>query len=355
MTLEEIRSVLQPWDESRALSQSFEADGTQFSIAALTRQGTQVTLWMVQLDAACEDELEEYEDDEPLAWDEACPASNRDQLLERLDGALPDLPARNLNKIRLGGREYVIPRSQQWRAQEDQWETVLELSNLLRTGWEPGALGKVNVRQLFLSRYELQGSFDSLPLGKVQELHANDKLDEELLPADISLPVDSPSQPQAVSLPEGKTAWIIRAEWFDPWKHLENTLSHPRTRARFTPEEIAEMRPALEADMEECCPRGQALPVVIYEAPEEVSLYFYEDSWLDKPAPQPGGSSSAYGVVGLMKGHKRLGEHDLPLKAVTLMEAPLPPQDTPALSLSLMRWTCRRPQDPIVLDPTQVG
>ena len=197
-----------------------------------------------------------------------------------------------------------------------------------------------------MSKYDLQGDFVTLPPDDTIILMPQDKFDEVKFSCDYTLLFDMENGPQPISPVDGKTAWLIRVEWFDPWKHLEDTLSHPKITKQFTPKELEQHRSRLEEEYTDFCPHGMALPVVIYEADQDVSLYFYERSWLNAP---PKSNSSAFAVMGLFKGENRIGPHGLPLHGVALSELALNPRETKQLSFGMAKWTCRRPQPALQL------
>ncbi len=332
MTLAQICENLHPWDECRIVNKETK----ELSIVALTRYKKTATLWLIQHDPSYLERVTEAGEQTPSA----CPATNRERLLRR-PGVNPHLPVNGLNTVRLGETEYHIAGSTEIPIRSEDWETVLTLADFLQAGWTPGALLHANTENLFLSKYDLRGDFATLPPDGTITLLPHDKLDEVKFSCNYTLLFDRDKEPQSVSLADGKTAWILRMEWFDPWKHLEDVLSHPKITEQFTPKEIEQHRCLMEKEYVGFCPCGMAMPVVIYEADQDVSLYFYECSWLDAP---PKSNSSVFAVMGLFKGEDRVGPHGLPLHGVVLSELALDPRETGELSLGMVKWTCRHPQ-----------
>ncbi len=337
MTLAQICENLHPWDECRIINK----EAAELSVIALTRCGKAAALWLIQHDPSYLERVEEAEERSPYSN----LATNRERLLYQ-PGVSPYLPVDGLSAVQVGETKYHITGSTEIPVRSEDWETVLRLSDFLRAGWMPGALLHSNMETLFLSKYDLQGDFVALPSDDTIILMPQDKLDEVKFSCDYTLLFDTENELQPISPVNGKTAWLIRAEWFDPWKHLEDTLSHPQITKQFTPKELEQHRCRIEEEYAGFCPRGMALPVVIYEADQDVSLYFYERSWLNAP---PKSNSSAFAVIGLFKGEKRVGPHGLPLHGVTLSELALNPRETKQLSFGMAKWICCRPQPALPL------
>lgn len=349
MTLEQMRTWLHAgdeWDECRVLNCEYEEGESQCSVAALTREGKEVSLWFVQHDDTYlgrrEDAEYEAECNPPAA-----PVTNRDHLLlpSPVD---PVFPLEHLKTVRLDEREYQIRESTGSGIAETDWTgTIRTLFALLRAGWTPDVLSEFSMDGMFLYRAKLEGDFDALPTGLELVLLPNDRQDQEVIPLDCVLSFEKDPPPQPLPLPDGQTGWIVRGDWFDVWKHLEETFAHPKIKAQFTPEQLEQRRRMVEAEFDEVCPRGMSMPVVYYEAPENVTLNFYAAQWLDSPIRRSG-SSSCFGVTGLTS-KDDTGPHGLPLRASLLFQMPCVPQDIPDLPLGLMAWHRSRPQPPIVL------
>ena len=333
MTLAQICENLRPWAECRIINKETE----RLSVIALTRCENTAALWLIQHDPSYLERVEDNEEQAPYA----SLSTNRERLLQQ-PGVRPHLLVDGLNAVQVGETKYRITGSTGIPIRSESWETVLLLADFLREGWNPGALLHANAETLFLSKYDLQGDFAALPPDNTIILTPNDKLDEVKFPCDYTLSFNNmETEPQSISPADGKTAWLLRLEWFDPWKHLEDTLSHYKSAKQFTPEELERHRRSIEETYANFCPRGMALPVVIYEAEQEVSMYFYERGWLNAP---PKSNSAAFSVMGLFKGEDRVGPHGLPLHGAVLSELALDPRETKELSFGMAKWLCRRPQ-----------
>jgi len=345
MTLEQIRSQLQAWDECRIINRT--ADNGQLAAAALTRRGKTVTLWLVRHDETYLEMLNEAEL-QAIHHSHVSHPTNRERLLNNNSALKSRIPIENLRAILLGKQEYPITSASQGQVHSDNLNIILAISELLREGWEPGEMAQINMESLFLSEHELRGEFEALPPEDTLTLLPNEIQDEEMIPIDCTLSFDTNNvQPHTLDIPNGKYAWIVGTEWFDPWKHLEETLSHPKIKEQFTAEELEQRRSEIEKCYSKFCPRGNAMPVVVYESEQDISLYFYDNCWLDKQSVMSG---STFAVLGLHKGEDRIGPHGLPLHAATLTELALDCKTTRKLSLGMMRLIRHYPQPPVVMD-----
>lgn len=343
MLLQELRRYTFPFDECRILNRQKRAGDRLVATAALARRGEEVCLYLLQNDPTYRERLEEAELLD-LSDPRPAPATHREELFQR-QGVEADLLVESLDAVALGGAAYEISGGETGGVVGQDWESLLLLSALLRAGWDMGGLGDCDTEELFLARYDLRGAFSAIPDAEGPlTLTPGRKTVSGLAAVEVALPLGG-CAPIPLDLPDGPAVTLLGAEQFDPWRHLEEVFSHPKTLERFTPEELAEHRERSEKTYEEICPRGMAFPVVSYEAEGDVSIQCYPSSWLDSPLRRSANST----VTFLARGDDALGPHGLPVKRAVLSEAPVPLGDTAPLAIGAVRWHRSLSAEPLIL------
>ena len=347
MLLGELRQYALPFDECRILNRQVQVGDCPVAAAAVTRRGSQVQLILLQYDPTWQERKEAAE---RLDWEDPQPAprTHREELFQR-EAVEAALPVENLEAVSFGSASYPLSGGQTGEVEQD-WEALLLLAALLRAGWDMGALADCPTEGMFLSRYDWWEAFDAIPDTEGPLTLVPAQRDVSGLEAvDLTVPLGD-CDPISLELPDGPAVYVTGASLHDPWKQLEETFSHPKILAQFTPEELAKRRADLENLWTERCPRGMAYPVVCYEAEKDVSIQCYEGSWLDAPVPRPeSGICNGYAYI-LMDRDAPLGPHRLPVKQAVLPEVTAPLESTKPIQIGAVRWYKREARKPLTLE-----
>ena len=347
MLLGELRQYALPFDECRILNRQVQVGDCPVAAAAVTRRGSQVQLILLQYDPTWQERKEAAE---RLDWEDPQPAprTHREELFQR-EAVEAALPVENLEAVSFGSASYPLSGGQTGEVEQD-WEALLLLAALLRAGWDMGALADCPTEGMFLSRYDWREAFDAIPdtEGPLTLVPAQRNL-SGLEAVDLTVPLGD-CDPISLELPDGPAVYVTGASLHDPWKQLEETFSHPKILAQFTPEELAKRRADLENLWTERCPRGMAYPVVCYEAERDVSIQCYAKSWLDEPLPQPENGIQNGFCVMLWDRDAPLGPHGWPMKQAVLSDVPVPLESREAIQVGAVRWHRRESVAPLVLE-----
>ena len=346
MLLGELKQFALPFDECRILNRQVRAGDCPVAAAAVTRRGHQVQLILLQYDPTWEERKEAAEQ---LDWEDPQPAprTHREELFQR-PAVEAALPVESLEAVSFGGAAYPLSGGQTGEVEQD-WEALLLLAALLRAGWDPGALADCPTEGMFLSRYDWREAFAAIPdLEGPLTLMPGRRDISGLEAVDLTVPLGDCS-PISLDLPDGPAVTVTGASLHDPWKQLEETFSHPKILAQFTPEELARRRADLEKLWTERCPRGMAYPVVCYEAEEPVSIQCYAKAWLDAPLPSTL-HQDGFGVMLLAGRDERTsGPRGWPMKYAVLSEVPVPLESRDPIQVGAVRWHRRVDAAPLVL------
>ena len=289
---------------------------------------------------------------EQLDWEDPQPAprTHREELFQR-EAVEAALPVENLEAVSFGSASYPLSGGQTGEVEQD-WEALLLLAALLRAGWDMGALADCPTEGMFLSRYDWREAFDAIPDTEGPLTLVPAQRDVSGLEAvDLTVPLGD-CDPISLELPDGPAVYVTGAALHDPWKQLEETFSHPKILAQFTPEELAKRRADLENLWTERCPRGMAYPVVCYEAEKDVSIQCYEGPWLDAPVPRPksGVQTGFTMILRTPREEQTYGPHGLPIKQTALSEMPVPLGRTEPIQIGAVRWHKREAAAPLTLE-----
>ncbi len=222
-------------------------------------------------------------------------------------------------------------------------------AEFLRLGWDPTGIDYQNIDNLFFTRVEFAGEFDSIPnLEENPMMKFITRLEHTsyLVEQPVTLLVGAQYQDKLWfrDLQSGEKHWvqINRVYLCDLWADMLKNFDDPHLKEQFTPEELNERKADFESRFSEICPRGMRFPVIEYECEEGLMLQFYSKTWLDA---EPEFKSSSMGFI--IRSDEKSGILGFPLKAALIQE-PMP-ENTDSIESELFWYNkCEKSDDVII-------
>lgn len=346
MNLVQLLDAHTQWDELAVIGRGKDEGEAVSELVGMTRKGGEVRLYALQFDGAAR-EAQLRAEEERLCHPPRRKRGTRRDDLENWEPA-PHFPFGRLNSIRIGSRSFEITGGSQSLAVQEDWEKLVLLSEFLRCGYRPcETLACRELSDLTLTEYELRGVHRRLPRIGNRPLAVTAAPDSRThcCRKRLRLAVGQGSARPYVltdASSGSRCRFYIESLFLsDPWEETEKVFRDPRFLERMDAQGMEELKQRYFGMLSGFCPKGMFLPVVEYEAEDEVSLEFYQTEWLNTPH-DPSSGEGASGMIFLMKPQHSEGRHGLPLKAAAV-HSPVP-GETGVLNLEVLRWHERSEQ-----------
>lgn len=345
MNIKYLQDLLSRIDEIKVIGKSKKIKGVICNIAGLVRYGSKLRLIILEYDEQYSEKLEEREIAE-ICGDIQIPETNRTILKSREE---PTQPFRFIEEVILGDNKLRVNGTESRRLSVQDGESILFLSELLRSGWRPEGIEYQNIDMLFLTSIELDGDFDKIPNfdnnNQIRFIVGWDT-STYLLEKPITLLVGGEYTDKLwfKNKDTSKEYWaqINRVYLMDMWDEMEKTFSNPKLLEHMTKEEIPKAKKDFEEKFLQICPKGMYYPVVEYESEEDISLQFYTKQYLDSlPANNNGG------IGFIIRPEKSTGILGEKLK-VAIIQEPVP-ANTTTIEAELFQYSKTSKVDDIII------
>lgn len=311
------------FDEIFKIGREFELDGKKAVVLALTRKGTEISLWILGQKRKSEDDKEQLKRIQKKRQQKTL--TKKEELTEHFlmsaESGTEFLHA--IRELFLQGKPYKLGSSTSGGLTESDPMQLLTLWNLLEAGTMIGELEETDWNELVLVQLNFQKELKRLPLKKTQEFSMKFLLGgiqrRELFSKKMTLPINQ-SLNRAVQLTDPKTGekiccYISRIELYDPCSkeelaRFEDPTYQKKALKHITPEQLQEMKQQYYESIRLICPDGMCLPVIEYES-EKWQFEFHNSEYLkEKINPSVQGASS---VFFLMHPEQSQGCHGWPM------------------------------------------
>ncbi|WP_313341026.1 hypothetical protein [Sedimentibacter sp.] len=318
MNINYLQKLLSRIDEIKIIGKNAEIDGVVCNVAALVRYGAELRLVILEYDEYFQDLIEEMEMYEPCEASPA-PATNRMRMKKR-DKIKEIQPFKALKSIYIGDSEFEVRGWENRRLDIKDGESILFLSELLRSGWSAEGIDYQNIDMMFLNSIELVGDFDKIPDFEDTSLHF--VMGKDIVTYVVELPVNLAVNGEYPVIwfknkETGEENWaqINRVYLMDMWNEMGKTFSEPKLLEQMTKDQIDKAKRDFEEKFIDICPRGMCYPVVEYECEEYFSLQFYTKNYLESIPVHKNGSMGF-----TMSTEKPTGILGMKLKAAIIQE-----------------------------------
>lgn len=345
MNIKYLQKLLSRIDEIKIIGKTAEINGIVCNVAGVVRYGMQLRLIILEYNEQFRQQIEEREISEICEVRQA-PETNRIRMKSR-DKVFN--PFMSIKTVSIGDIEFEVSGSEGQRLNVQDGESILLLSELLRSGWNPDGIDYQNIDMLFLTSIELVGEFTKIPdfendslLHFVMRRDSVSYLVEK--PVTFTVNGEYPEKLWFKNEETGEEHWaqINRVYLNDMWAEIDKSFSNPKRLEQMTEEQIAYVRKDFEEKFLESCPKGKCYPIVEYECEECISLEFYTKKFLEsKPVHKNSGMGFIVGA------DKPTGVLGMKLRAAIIQE---PVEvDTTRIEAELFQYNKTITPDDIIL------
>lgn len=347
MNLQNLQKLISRPMEIKIIGKTTEIKGVIYHVMGIVRYDSRIRLLALQYD---EDFVRRVEEAEIAELDglRGRVQTNRESLTgNRKIGTVNIFQA--VSKVEIDDIQFNVEGIQNTRCNLQNWEIMATFAEFLRLGWDPTGIDYQNIDNLFFTRVEFAGEFDSIPnLGEnpMMKFITRPEHTSYLVEQPVTLLVGAQYQDKLWfrDLQSGEKHWvqINRVYLCDLWADMLKNFDDPRLKEQFTPEELNERKADFESRFSEICPRGMRFPVIEYECEEGLTLQFYSKAWLDA---EPEFKSSSMGFI--IRPDEKSGILGFPLKAALIQE-PMP-ENTDSIESELFWYNkCKKSDDVII-------
>ncbi len=339
-----LQSAMPVFDELRVINKSFISEDVAIQIVGLIRQGKSLKLYALQFDERAYEAELLAEDKELFKPPHRKPVTNRRQIcgVNRIEYREPLMCMRS---ILIGAQEFQVSCISSSRLGNDDFSCIFLLAEFLKNGFTPcDNIETRDFSHIFFTTIELAGEYDHIPPGKqsgdIVLRFGNNDIRRCPVQKRLSLHIGR-NYPRAFQFEDKQTGeihrfYIQRVYLMDIWAETEKSFSDPRHLERMSEADLLEMKKTCFEQLARLCPRGMYLPVIEYEAGEDVSFEFHTVEYLDAryEASRENGAS---GILIMAKADEPLGRHGMKLK-VAVIQSPVS-KETERLYVELLRYS----------------
>lgn len=348
MNIELLRDYKSNFDEEAVIGKTFQNEKISGNFIAITREEETLKAWFLIYGE--EKPLAEEEEDSKKLHNKLKKGTltNEKQLLSEQETEIKLVDS--LEAVVINGKRFTFQSAESRRIMEHSWDAYLLLAHFLEKIPFFGELEEIELEDMSLLELEVEGEYEKIPKecfeskkGKATILLENEPVYKRFsINKKVTFQV---GENQEVNLSfqdkESKTRYeavIERVSLYDVWaeeekrfegEQLEKYLEH------MTMEEVREMKGYFFKALEETCPKGMYLPVVEYEATEDIILDFYSIEFLQQKVEVHKGSCNT--MAFMIRPDKETGLHGGKLHTAVLSPVPKDTKEIPSKLLWLQK------------------
>jgi len=332
MNIKDLQEDLSKLSEIFVVDKTVATDGGILHIMGVSYHENKLCLFTLQYDEIIADNIQrgEYEKLPKRIL-------NRDNIIYPKYKTSPDFLG-FVDEIFIGDHKFETRRSDTTRCSTRYSEGIPTLLTFLQKGWQGKGIEYQNLDMLFMTIYELEGDYQSMPdLGCNPSFRfiRDSSYNKYLVEQPINLIIDGEYEDKiwfSDKLTEGKY-WIQinNVSLYDPRVKMEKAFSHPSYTERFSPVEIEKLKSEYEINEE--CPVGMGFIIIEYECEENITPKFHTSSWLESKYISKNSSR-----VIIVRPEKQTGICGLKLRAIAIDDQPLP-VNTKEVNVELASYT----------------
>jgi len=344
MNFELLQSAMPVFDELRVLNKSFISEGITIQLVGLIRQGKSLKLYALQFDEQIYEEELLEQDQEFSGPPRRRTVTNRQQIcgVSKIEYRIPLTYA---HSILIEAQEFEVSCIFSSRLGDDDLNCIFLLAEFMKNGFKPcDSIETINFSNILFTTIELEGEYDHIPFGKqigdIVLRFGNNDIRQYPVQKRLQLHIGR-NYLRAFRFKDKQTEeihrfYIQRVYLMDIWAETEEKFFHPRYLERVSEADLLEMKKAFFEQLVRLCPRGMYLPVIEYEAEEDISFEFYTVEYLNAryEASRKNGASA---ILIMAKPEEPLGRHGMKLKAAVI-QRPVS-EETESLYIELLRYS----------------
>ena len=337
MNIKELEAYVSKFKEVSFIERSAKVDEIEYHIIGMIWVENNLQLILLQYDNTYGESIEEKIKNS-LGRSKII-STNRSELTRERRHKLHFLDT--VDEIRIGQQTFKFSGMQYGYGYRKDWKITAMLSILLEKGWQPKSFTEYSIDEIMITTIDIKGEYGSIP---------NFQRDEEIkfckgidhvqglveMPMELTIGREYKEKIWFVDKSTKEKHWlqINNVYMYDAWAEQEKVYADPQLLKRFSKEELMKMQREHEVEFAEFCPRGMFFPVIEFEAEKDISLQFYNTSWLEAPTQEiTSFSCTSYGIF-LTREEEELGHGGTPLHADCITDTPMD-KDTKKIQVEL--------------------